>query len=464
MSELKTATATPGPTAISIPWGSEPPLELALPNHWPTPDVIAPDRSMPITDYPAALGEALNAPQGMERLEDLVGPDSDVAIVVDDPSRWTPVREAIPVVLQRLQHGGVPDDRISISIGAGRHPGVDDEGMKRRVGEEVARRFRCYVPPVDDLEEYSDLGETTDGIPVRVFKPVAKADLRILIGSVLPHLQAGFGGGYKLIFPGTSHRSTLGAIHRTGLGDQTPTLLGARAEVNPMRCAIRNAASKLGPCYSISHVIGFPGEIFQVSSGHPDVVQDLLAAEVARRYRAPDAGPADVIVAGNAPWPGDPMQSFKVLLNHRAGCRPGGALVGFFRVDPDEIGQSFSIPLMKLIAMLGPLGDLSARWILPATEHFVGASNSAAKFMVSWARELVLDRAVLVYGPPLYDRLGPRLGPVRLFNDQETLWKTAGRLLRLAPGSGNRPILRVFPSGGLTYAPAPETDEPIASI
>ena len=52
---------------------------------------------------------------------------------------------------------------------------------------------------------------------MRVFRPVAEADLRILIGSVLPHLQAGFGGGYKLIFPGTSHRTTLGALHRQGL-------------------------------------------------------------------------------------------------------------------------------------------------------------------------------------------------------------------------------------------------------
>ena len=52
---------------------------------------------------------------------------------------------------------------------------------------------------------------------MRVFRPVARASLRIMIGSVLPHLQAGFGGGYKLIFPGTSHRTTLGALHRQGI-------------------------------------------------------------------------------------------------------------------------------------------------------------------------------------------------------------------------------------------------------
>ena len=73
---------------------------------------------------------------------------------------------------------------------------------------------------------------------------MAEADLRILIGSVLPHLQAGFGGGYKLIFPGTSHRTTLGALHRQGLeGKSNPaSLLGSHAADNPMRQAIHDAA------------------------------------------------------------------------------------------------------------------------------------------------------------------------------------------------------------------------------
>src|SRR5438309_1651281 len=124
----------------------------------------------------------------------------------------------------------------------------------------VVERYRCLSPPVDDLSQYADLGETPEGVPVRVFRPVAEAGLRILIGSVLPHLQAGFGGGYKLIFPGTSHRSTLGALHRKGLGgDHAARLLGSDAVDNPMRRAILSAAARLGPCLSISHLLGPPG-------------------------------------------------------------------------------------------------------------------------------------------------------------------------------------------------------------
>ncbi|RUL88987.1 lactate racemase domain-containing protein [Tautonia sociabilis] len=439
---------------IPIPWGDGPPMALSPPSRWPEPEVILPDLSGPIADYPSALRAALDAPEGpLGRLETLVGPGTSVAIVVDDPSRWTPVREALPIVLDRLRSAGVSEDRISISVGVGRHHAVDDEAMRRRVGDAIASSFRCFSPPVDDRSQYEDLGETADGIPVLVFRPVAQADLRILIGSVLPHLQAGFGGGYKLIFPGTSHRSTLGAIHRVGLGGDTGGLLGSTADANPMRRAIREAAAKLGPCASISHVLGPPGLVFRVATGHPDAVQDVLSAEVARRYRAPVSAPADVVVAGNAPWPGDPMQSFKVLLNHRAGCRPGGILVGLFWTDPGEIDRSFPLPALRAIAAGGAVGGAIMRRGLAAADRMARASGSAASFMVRWARELVVDRDVLVFAPPLRDRIGPRLGPIRLFSDEEDLWRVASLLLDAQGVSA--PIVRVFPSGGLTYCPSP---------
>ena len=172
------------------------------------------------------------------------GPGSTVAIVVDDPSRWTPVREALPIVLKRLHAAGVRPRDVTISVGVGRHHAVDEAAMRRRVGDAVAAAYRCFSPPVDDLSAYADLGRTPEGVPVRVFRPVAEADLRILIGSVLPHLQAGFGGGYKLIFPGTSHRTTLGAC--TGRG-WAAAQAGCSAATRPTtRCAGRS--SPRPPC------------------------------------------------------------------------------------------------------------------------------------------------------------------------------------------------------------------------
>ncbi len=381
----------------------------------------------------------------------MVGPGKRVAIVVDDPSRWTPVREALPILLERLQGAGVAEEDVSVSVGVGRHHAVDDEAMRKRVGDAIVERFPCHSPPVDDLSRYEHLGETPEGVPVRVFRPVAEADVRILIGSVLPHLQAGFGGGYKLIFPGTSHRTTLGALHRQGLGGNAARLLGGDPRQNPMRRAIRAAAGLLkGPCYSISHLLGEPGQVLRVVSGEPDAVQDLLSDEARRRLQAPPAdAPADVVVAGNAPWPGDPMQSFKVLLNHRSAGRPGGVLVGFFWTDPEEIDRSFPMPAMRAIAATGAAGGWVARRGLKLADRIAAAREWSSSFMIRWARELVVDRSVLIYAPALHARIGPRLGPIRIFAEQAPLWQAA----REALNDGDAPRVRVFPQGGLTYCP-----------
>jgi hypothetical protein len=416
-------------------------------------DVIWPHLSGALDDYPSALESALDAPEDMPSLEGLVRAGSRIAFVVDDPSRWTPVREALPRVLRRLHGAGVRVEDVSISVGVGRHIAVDRASMERRVGAEIASRYRCYSPPVDDLSAYADLGTTPRGIPVRVFRPVAEADLRILVGSVLPHLQAGFGGGYKLIFPGTSHRSTLGALHAQGLSgrDDAGRLLGGDPEANPMRQAIHEAAGRLGPCVSISHLIGAPGQILKVVSGRPETVQEILSREARRRFEAPRMAPADIIVAGNHPWPGDPMQSFKVLLHHRAACKSGGVLVGLFWTDPEEIDRSFPRTALRLIAATGTPGGWTIRHLVPLAERSLRVTGSPAAFMLRWARELVVDRTVLVLAPPLRARIGPRLGPVRLFDDQEALWKAA--LDAAGHGRDGPPRIRIFPQGGLTYAP-----------
>ena len=433
---------------VEIPWGQRDRLRLSIPGDWSLTDVAWPELEGAIGDYTAALERALDTPLGTERIEQEAHAGTTVAIVVDDPSRWTPVSEALPVLLRRLHAAGVRTSDVSISVGVGRHHEVDTQEMRARVGDAVHATYRCFSPPVDELAQYVDLGTTPEGVPVRVFRPVAEADLRIMVGSVLPHLQAGFGGGYKLIFPGTSHRSTLGALHRMGLSGDPARLLGSDADHNPMRQAIRSAAQLLrGRSFSVSHLIGAPGQVLHLVAGQPDQVQEALAAEVRRRFRIDADSPADIVVVGNNPWPGDPLQSFKVLLNHRAAGRIGGVLAGFFWTDPDEIDRSFPLTSLRLIAATSAVGGWVIRRVLKQAERMLSALGSPSAFMLRWARELVVDRTVLVYAPLLHAKLGAHLGPIRLFADQGRLWQAAERALGGKPSLG----VRVFPQGGLTY-------------
>jgi hypothetical protein len=431
---------------IEFPWGRSGSITLNVPSEWSV-QTSWPDLSGALDDYGSALRQALDHPEG-DRLELLVRAGSKVAIVVDDPSRWTPVRDVLPVVLERLHALGIEHKDICICVGVGRHHVVNDQEMRTRVGDAVVDSYLCYSPPVDDMTKYVDLGTTPQGVPVRAFRPVAEANLRILIGSVLPHLQAGFGGGYKLIFPGCSHRSTLGALHRQGLGGNASRLLGSDPKTNPMREAIRSAAALLpGDCYSISHLLGEVGQVFQVVAGNVDEVQTILSSEAKRRFRVPNSEPADVVIAGNDPYPGDPMMSFKVLINHRAAVKPSGLLIGYFWTDVEEIDRSFPMAPMKAIAASGAVGGWIARHGLKAADRITAAMGTSSQFMIRWARELVVDRNVMVYSPPLRERIGPRLGPIRLFSNQEELWEAARKDLR----NVQNPTARIFPRGGLTY-------------
>jgi hypothetical protein len=457
MPALMNATPINTGESVVLPWGNDEELALELPPEWGRVDVVEPDLAGAVADYPDALRRALDSPRGSARLDDQVVAGQKVAIIVDDPSRWTPVRDVLPVVLERLHRRGIGRADVTISVGVGRHHAVGALAMERRLGEATARAYRCFSPPINDISAYTDLGVAAGGIPIRVFRPVAEADLRILVGSVLPHLQAGFGGGYKLIFPGTSHRSTLAALHRQGLsrGSDAGRLLGGSAAGNPMRRAIATAAERIGPCFSISHLLGAAGQVFAVLAGDPVRVQDELADQARRRFEAPEAPVADVVIAGNHPWPGDPMQSFKVLLQHRAACRKGGVLIGFFWTEQGEIDRSFPMGLLRAIAASGGAGAWTIRRGLAMADRVMAAAGSSAAFMIRWARELVVERTILVYAPLLHARVGPRLGPVRLFADQGQLWRAATVVLPppLPGRDHNAPVVRVFTQGGLTYAP-----------
>jgi len=141
-----------------------------------------------------------------------------------------------------------------------------------------------------------------------------------------------------------------------------------------------------------------------------------------------------------------------VLLHHRAACRPGGVLAGLFWTDPEEIDRSFPRAAMRLISGTGGVGGWAIRRLVPLTERVLSRTGSPSAFTLRWARELVVDRTVLVHSPALHARVGPRLGPVRVFESLPELWEAARR--SLPPASRDRPSVRIFPQGGLTYVAA----------
>ncbi|MFM7316420.1 MAG: hypothetical protein ACKO5E_05685, partial [bacterium] len=84
---------------------------------------------------------------------------------------------------------------------------------------------------------------------------------------------------------------------------------------------------------------------------------------------------------------------------------------------------------------------------LPLAEKIATWRGSSKRFMMRWARELVLDRTVIVYSPEMKSLFGPRLGSVRIAGNREEFWncmiKNHNKVIQSAI---------IFPYGGLSYA------------
>ncbi len=92
---------------------------------------------------------------------------------------------------------------------------VRDDILKK-VGPEIADRFKVINHNIWENLEY--LGKTSNGTPLYLNRDFLSADLKINVGSILPHGDAGFGGGAKLTVPGVACIETLYGNHRSDNG------------------------------------------------------------------------------------------------------------------------------------------------------------------------------------------------------------------------------------------------------
>ncbi|MCJ7490878.1 MAG: lactate racemase domain-containing protein, partial [Dehalococcoidia bacterium] len=169
------------------------------------------------------MREAFAAPVGTPRIRDLAQGKKEVVIIFDDITRPTPVYRIAPFVIEELREAGIADEQIRFVIASGTHGAHDNKALRAKLGQEILERF--FVFQHNPYDNCVSVGATTLGTPLSVNREVTTCDLKIGIGSILPHPQAGFGGGGKLILPGISHIDSVDRFHRT-IMDSAPATVG----------------------------------------------------------------------------------------------------------------------------------------------------------------------------------------------------------------------------------------------
>ncbi len=212
------------------------------------------------------MEEAFNHPIGTPPLHELARGKKEVVILFDDLARPTPVYEIIPFVLRELERGGIKDSQIRLIAALGAHGAQTAKDFRKKLGEEVLNRFPVYNHHPFDYCQY--LGKTAYGTPVLINREVMACDLKIGIGSIVPHSFSGFGGGAKIILPGVAHIESIACNH--SLIKKYPECVGlGRIEGNIPRLDMEEAARMAKLDLKIDAILNLRGEITSLFIGDP---------------------------------------------------------------------------------------------------------------------------------------------------------------------------------------------------
>ncbi|MBK8049003.1 MAG: DUF2088 domain-containing protein [Anaerolineales bacterium] len=278
----------------------------------------------PTTNVAATIDRALEHPVGTPALATLAATAKRVAIIVDDGTRKTPVNRILPPLLAALDAGGVPADAVQIVVALGTHRPLTPAELAYKIGAEVVARYPVINVSCTDADAFVQVGED-DEIPAFVLRDVLEADLRIGVGMITPHLDAGFSGGAKIILPGVCALATVDAFHRASAfvaGNQ----LGRVAA--PLRVRLEAFVARHAPLALIVNAVLTPeGALYGCVAGDP-ILAHRAGVELARAvYGVRLSQRYPVVVADAAPYDQDLWQSIKGAWAGDLATADGGTLI-----------------------------------------------------------------------------------------------------------------------------------------
>jgi nickel-dependent lactate racemase len=161
---------------------------------------------------PELLVRSLSKPIGSPGLEEMLRPEAKVAVIVDDLTRCTPVKDLLPVLLKVIEGEGVPRSNVDIVVGVGTHRPMTEKEWEARLGTDVVKSYRVQNHDARS-KDLVVMGSVEGYGPVSFNATVATADVKVTVGSILPHVHNGFGGGPKNIMPGICGFNTIRRHH-----------------------------------------------------------------------------------------------------------------------------------------------------------------------------------------------------------------------------------------------------------
>lgn len=282
------------------------------------------------------IKNALANPIDVPRIKDSVKAGDKVAIAVGDKTRlWQNIPLILKYVLEEVEGAGVAKEDITIISGVGSHPAQSDEELIAAVGKEVFNSYRIIENQCKNEENFVRLGVTRRGTPVEFNKAAYEADYLILIGGIVYHFLAGYGGGRKMILPGLCSANTIFANHALafnpgfGNGSNPNVKCGDMSENNPLADDMIEAAKMAKPDFIINVIANSKGKITHAFAGDFIEAHKLGTKVIDERDGVKVDELADMVITSPGGYPKDIniYQAVKPLINGIECIKKGGVAI-----------------------------------------------------------------------------------------------------------------------------------------
>ena len=368
---------------------------------WFDVDVVESAASEPIPDLPARLRKVLGDPMGSPPLHELARKavagaahrPATAVIAVTDLTRDSPDDVLVPPMLDDLNRGGIPDERITVVVAVGLHRPTTAAEKRQKLGALVDR-----VQVVDsdgrDPSRWVDLGPIPPyGVPGSTQKIIRDADLVAATGIVEPHQYAGWSGGRKTVAIGCCGEPTITATHGMRFLED-PGVRLAKLEGNPFHQTVREIARLAGLAFCVNVVTDDRGQVVAVAAGEPDHVLTELVRAATRLYTRPITKQYDIVIAGvGKPKDVNLYQASRAATYLRFAPTPvvreGGAIIIAAQLDE---GAGEGAGEQRFFAAL-ERAESPAAVVEAARKHFEGGEQRAVMLALTLQHCLVIIAA-----------------------------------------------------------------------
>ncbi|MDW7660498.1 MAG: nickel-dependent lactate racemase [Bacillota bacterium] len=280
-----------------------------------------------VKDFEDTLRTRLSNPIGCPPLSDQLNKGDKVLILIEDATRNTPVKSILPILVEHLESSGIQAKDIEILTAPGTHRVMTAQEIIDKVGQDIVQKLVINQHDYQDESSmiYMDSVEVEGfKIPVQINKKVQEFDFIIGLGNIIPHSDAGFSGGAKIMQPGICGYATTAATHiAAALLDEIP--LG-NVE-NPCRLGMEKVARQAGLKFIINTVMNYKGEIIDIVTG--DFVDaHRHGANISKKaYSVYMSQLADIVIVSSHPADIDFWQALKGVTAAYFAVKKGGYII-----------------------------------------------------------------------------------------------------------------------------------------